>query len=66
MELGYTYFGDIPSMLAVTPDLLKLDAIRNLFRFAKKYFKSDKMQRVFSFETLLVGGNPLKVPGSTR
>lgn len=62
MELGYTYFGDIPSMLAVTPDLLKLDAIRNLFRFAKKYFKSDKMQRVFSFETLLVGGNPLKVP----
>ena len=62
MELGYTYFGNIPSMLAVTPDLLKLDAIRNLFRFAKKYFKSDKMQRVFSFETLLVGGNPLKVP----
>ena len=62
MELGYTYFGDISSMLAVTPDLLKLDAIRNLFRFANKYFKSDKMQRVFSFETLLVGGNPLKVP----
>jgi len=62
MELGYTYFGDVSSMLAVTPDLMKLDAIRNLFRFAKKYFKSDKMQRVFSFETLLVGGNPLKVP----
>ena len=62
MELGYTYFGDIPSMLAVTPDLLKLDAIRNLFRFAKKYFKSDKMQRVFSFETLLVVWNPPAVP----
>ena len=62
MELGYTYFGNVSSMLAVTPDLMKLDAIRNLFRFAKKYFKSDKMQRVFSFETLLVGGNPLKVP----
>ena len=62
MELGYTYFGDVSSMLAVTPDLMKLDAIRNLFRFAQKYFKSDKMQRVFSFETLLVGGNPLKVP----
>jgi phytoene desaturase len=28
----------------------------------KRYFKSDKMRQVFSFEPLLVGGNPLKVP----
>ena len=28
----------------------------------KKCFKSDKMRQVFSFESLLVGGNPLKVP----
>jgi len=62
LELGYTYFGDIASMLKVTPALFKLDAVRNLFRFASKYFKSDKLRQVFSFETLLVGGNPLKVP----
>lgn len=62
LELGYTYFGTIPSMLGVTGDLLKLDAIRPLFSFIKKYFKSDKMRQVFSFEPLLVGGNPQKVP----
>ena len=49
-------------MLRVLPDLLKLDAVRTLFSFTKKYFKSPKLQQVFSFETLLVGGNPLKVP----
>ena len=62
LELGYTYFSDIMTMLKITPALLKLDAVRNLFRFSSKYFKSDKLRQVFSFETLLVGGNPLKVP----
>jgi phytoene desaturase len=49
-------------MLKVAPDLLRLDAVRNLFRFSSRYFKSDKLRQVFSFETLLVGGNPLSVP----
>jgi phytoene desaturase len=62
LELGYTYFGDMGSMFKVLPDLLRLDAVRTLFSFAKKYFKNPKMQQVFSFETLLVGGNPLNVP----
>ncbi len=62
LELGYTHFGDVGSMLKVVPDLLKLDAVRTLFGFAKKYFSNPKMQQVFSFETLLVGGNPLSVP----
>ena len=62
LELGYTHFGDVLAMLKVVPDLMRLDAIRTLFGFAKKYFKNPKMQQVFSFETLLVGGNPLSVP----
>ena len=62
LELGYTYFGSLGSMLSVVPDLLKLGAVRPLFSFTRKYFKSDKMRQVFSFEPLLVGGNPLKVP----
>lgn len=62
LELGYTYFGDVGSMVRVLPDLLKLDAVRTLFSFTRKYFKSPKLQQVFSFETLLVGGNPLRVP----
>ena len=62
IELGYTYFGDVSSMMKVVPDLFKLNAVRTLFSFVKQYFKSDKMRRVFSYETLLIGGNPQKVP----
>jgi len=62
LELGYTHFGTMGDMLKVAPDLLRLDAVRNLFRFSSRYFKSDKLRQVFSFETLLVGGNPLTVP----
>ncbi|MFC4454864.1 phytoene desaturase family protein [Deinococcus sonorensis] len=62
LELGYTHFGDVGSMLAVVPDLMRLDAVRTLFGFASKYFQNPKMRQVFSFETLLVGGNPLSVP----
>jgi len=62
LELGYTHFGDLATMIKVVPDLWRLDAIRTLFSFTSKYFHSDKLRQVFSFETLLVGGNPLKVP----
>nr|WP_197530118.1 phytoene desaturase family protein [Gloeobacter violaceus] len=62
LELGFTYFRDVPSMLRIAPDLVKLDAVRPLFSFVKRYFKSDKLRQVFSFEPLLVGGNPLAVP----
>jgi phytoene desaturase len=62
LELGYTYFGDLGTMLRVVPDLLRLDAVRTLFSFTREYFKSPKLRQVFSFETLLVGGNPLSVP----
>jgi phytoene desaturase len=62
IELGYTYFGNVFSMLKIAPDLVKLDAVRPLFSFVKSYFKSPKLQQVFSFEPLLVGGNPLNVP----
>ncbi len=62
MGLGYTHFEHLPQMLAVMPELLKLDAVRTLFSFTSKYFKSDKLRRVFSFEPLLIGGNPLAVP----
>jgi len=62
LELGYTYFGDPWTMIKVIPDLVKLDAVRSLFSFTSRYFESDKLRQVFSFETLLVGGNPLRVP----
>lgn len=63
LELGYTHFTSMSSMLAVLPDLVRLDAVRPLFTLAAECFESDKLRAVFSFEPLLVGGNPLSVPG---
>jgi phytoene desaturase len=62
LELGYTYFGRLTTMLGIVPDLLKLGAIQPLYRFVSSFMKSEKLRAVFSFESLLVGGNPLKVP----
>jgi phytoene desaturase len=62
LQLGYTYFKDMPTMLKVVPELFKLDAVRTLFSFTSKYFQSDKLRQVFSFEPLLVGGSPMNVP----
>lgn len=62
LELGYNYFGSLGAMLAVVPDLLRLGAVQPLFSLVSKHFKSDKMRQVFSFEPLLIGGNPLRVP----
>lgn len=63
LELGYTHFDSPAAMLRVLPDLVRLDALRPLFSFVKRYFRSDEMRAVFSFEPLLIGGNPLAVPG---
>ncbi|MEI6728233.1 MAG: phytoene desaturase family protein [bacterium] len=62
MELGYTYFGDPWSMIKVIPEFIQLDIVRSLFSYASKYFKNEKIRTVFSFETLLLGGNPFSVP----
>ena len=62
LELGFTHFGSLWDLLRVAPDLLRLDAVRPLFSFVKKYLQNPKMRRVFSFESLLIGGNPLSVP----
>ena len=62
LQLGYTGFFDVRTMLKVAPDLFRLDAVRSLFGFVSRYFKSPKLRTVFSYETLLVGGNPQSVP----
>ncbi|MBD5655720.1 MAG: phytoene desaturase [Candidatus Eremiobacteraeota bacterium] len=62
LGLGYTYFGSVGTMLRIVPDLLRLGAVQPLYRFVSKFVRSDKLRAVLSFESLLVGGNPLKVP----
>lgn len=62
LELGYTRFESVTDMLKVAGDLLKLDAVRPLFSLVSECFSNPKMRRIFSFEPLLIGGNPMRVP----
>jgi len=62
LELGYTHFGDLGSMLRIAPDLARLGAMQPLHDFVAHRMRSEKLRIVFGFEPLLVGGNPLTVP----
>ena len=62
-DKGFTELGDQPfhefyTMLKCAPDLARLGAWRTVYQMASKYIKNEKLRRVFSFQPLLVGGNP--------
>lgn len=58
VELGDKPFDTILSMIRCAPQMIKLGAWRTVWQMAKKYIRNDKLRRVFSFQPLLVGGNP--------
>ena len=62
-DVGFTQLGDVPfdtiaSMLKVAPQMIKLGTWRSVYAMASKYIQNEKLRRVFSFQPLLVGGNP--------
>jgi len=62
-DVGFTELGAVPfhkfgTMLKCAPDLIKLQNYKTVWGMAEKYIQSDKLRRVFSFQPLLVGGNP--------
>ncbi len=62
-DVGFTQLADQPfdtlwSMLRISPQMLKLGVWRTVWQMASKYLRSEKLRRVFSFQPLLVGGNP--------
>jgi phytoene desaturase len=62
-DVGFTQLGDVPfdtlgSMLKIAPQMITLGVWRTVWQMAGKYIQSDKLRRVFSFQPLLVGGNP--------
>lgn len=61
IELATHPFERVRDMLKIVPDLIGLDVIRNMYSFASRYFEDENLRRVFSFHSLLIGGNPFKV-----
>lgn len=62
-DVGFTELGAVPfhrlgTMLRCVPDLLRLQNHKTVWQLACQYFQDEKLRRVFSFQPLLVGGNP--------
>src|SRR6476620_5413659 len=60
---GYEKLADVPflnwsSMLSVAPQLIRLKAYRSVYGMVAKYIRDPHLRQLFSFHSLLVGGNP--------
>lgn len=62
-DVGYTQladqpFGRVSDMLRVIPAMMRLESYRTVYGLVARYIRDERLRRVFSFEPLLVGGNP--------
>jgi phytoene desaturase len=60
---GYEKLAHVPflnwrSMIAVAPQLVRLEAYRSVYSVVSKYIQDPHLRQLFSFHSLLVGGNP--------
>lgn len=65
-DVGYTELSDQPfdtwvSMLRAAPDMIRLQNYRSVYSLVSRYIKDERLRQAFSFEPLLVGGNPTKI-----
>ena len=62
-DVGYTQLADKPfhrlrDMARVLPAMARLRSDRSVYDVVARYIRDDRLRQVFSFESLLVGGNP--------
>lgn len=62
-DIGYTQLADQPfdrarDMIRVIPQMIRLESHRTVYGLVSRYIKDDRLRRAFTFEPLLVGGNP--------
>lgn len=58
-DLADHSFHSIWEMAKVAPDLIRLRADKSVFARVGDFIRNEKLRQVFSFEPLLIGGNPL-------
>ena len=63
-DIGYTQLADQPfdrlsDMLRVVPDMVRLESFRTVWGLVSRYISDPRLRQVFSFQPLLVGGNPV-------
>lgn len=62
-DVGYTRLADKPfhrlgDMLRVVPDMVRLESWRTVYGLVSRYIRDERLRQAFTFEPLLVGGNP--------
>lgn len=60
-ELGTASFESLGDLLAAMPSMVRMRAWKTIHSMAARHFQSEKLQQVFSFHPLLIGGNPFAV-----
>lgn len=62
-EVGYARLADVPfhsplDMLRAVPSMLRLESHLSVYRLVARYLKDERLRQAFTFQPLLVGGNP--------
>jgi phytoene desaturase len=64
-EVGYEQLADKPfsrpaDMLRVLPQMVRLGSQRSVYSVVSSYLRDERLRQAFSFEPLLVGGDPFR------
>lgn len=64
-DVGYTRLADAPfdrlsEMLRVVPEMVRLGSYRTVYGMVSRYLRDERLRQVFTFQPLLVGGNPFR------
>ncbi len=60
VKLGTKAFLDFKSMIKAAPALMKFEAYRSVYAKVSGFVQNEKLREFLSFQSLLVGGNPMK------
>ncbi len=65
-EIGYVQLADQPfhrlmDMVRIIPQMIRLKNYRSVYGLVSQYIKDERLRQAFSFEPLLVGGNPMTI-----
>ena len=66
-DIGYTELVDKPfdrftDMVKIVPDLVRLGCWRSVYSWVSQYIADERLRQVFTFQPLLIGGNPFRAP----
>ncbi|MGB5546577.1 MAG: phytoene desaturase family protein, partial [Polyangiales bacterium] len=59
VDADFSRFGD---MMRIVPELVRLRAYKSLYGLVSHYIKDEALRQVFTFQPLLIGGNPFRAP----